>query len=98
MVWEIQPPLQINKGVAVRSLVEEHGLRGTFFLGDDRTDADAFAALRELRAVGTCATLAIGVLDADTPAIVRETADVLVDGVAGVEHVLGKMVALVEAG
>ncbi len=97
MVWEIRPPLQINKGVAVRSLVEEHGLRGAFFLGDDRTDADAFATLRELRAAGTCATLAIGVLGAGTPPVVREAADVLVDGVAGVEHVLGQMVALVEA-
>jgi hypothetical protein len=37
------------------------------------------------------------VLGADTPVIVRETADLLVDGVAGVEHVLGQMVALVEA-
>lgn len=97
MVWEIRPPLQINKGVAVRSLVEEHGLRGACFFGDDRTDADAFVALREMRAASTCATLAIGVLGADTPLIVRETADVLVDGVAGVEHMLGQMVALLEA-
>ncbi len=97
MIWEIRPPLQIDKGVAVRSLVAEYGLRGAFFLGDDRTDADAFVVLRELRAAGTCATLAIGVVGPDTPSIVRETADVLVDGVAGVEQLLGQMVALLEA-
>jgi trehalose 6-phosphate phosphatase len=97
MIWEIRPPLQIDKGVAVRSLVAEYGLRGAFFLGDDRTDADAFVVLRELRAAGTCATLAIGVVGPDTPSIVRETADVLVDGVSGVEQLLGQMVALLEA-
>jgi hypothetical protein len=36
------------------------------------------------------------VLSPDTPPIVRDTADVLVDGVAGVEQILGQMVALVE--
>lgn len=97
LVWEIRPPLQIDKGVAVRNLVEEYRLRGAFFCGDDRTDADAFMALHDLRAAGTCATLAIGVLSADTPAVVRETADLLVNGVAGVVEVLGQLVALAEA-
>ncbi len=96
MVWEIRPPLGIDKGAAVRGLVREHGLQGAFFLGDDRTDADAFVALRELRDAGVCTTLAIGVIGPDTPPIVRDTADVLVDGVAGVEHILEQMVALVE--
>lgn len=96
MVWEIRPPLAIDKGAAVRGLVAEYRLQGAFFLGDDRTDADAFVALRELRAAGTCATLAIGVLGPDTPSVVRDTADVLVDGVAGVEGILEQMVALLE--
>ena len=96
MVWEIRPPLAIDKGAAVRSLVREHRLQGAFFLGDDRADADAFVALRELRDAGACATLAIGVIGPDTPPIVRDTADVLVDGVAGVEQILGQMVVLLE--
>lgn len=96
MVWEIRPPLAIDKGAAVRSLVREHHLQGAFFLGDDRTDADAFVVLRELRGAGLCETLAIGVLGPDTPPIVRDTADVLVDGVAGVEGILGQIVTLVE--
>jgi trehalose 6-phosphate phosphatase len=96
MVWEIRPPLEVNKGVAVRRLVEQHGLRGAIFLGDDRTDADAFAVLHELRGQGTCTTLAIGVTGPDTPAVVRETADVLVDGIEGIERVLGQMVEILE--
>jgi trehalose 6-phosphate phosphatase len=96
MIWEIRPPLEINKGAAVRSLVEQHGLRGAIFLGDDRTDVDAFKVLHDLRAEGACVTLAIGVVAPETPASVHETADVLVEGVAGVEQVLARMVEIAE--
>lgn len=91
MVWELRPPLAINKGTAAHWLVEEYALRSVIFLGDDRTDADAFRALRELRAQGVCATLNVGVAAAETPTVVRELADVMVAGVAGVEQLLAQI-------
>jgi len=94
MVWELRPPLDVNKGTAVRWLIEQHGLRSVIFVGDDRTDADAFAALRMLREQQHCHTLNIGVVGPDTPTIVRELADVLVEGVAGVEQALAELAGL----
>jgi trehalose 6-phosphate phosphatase len=92
MVWEIRPPLEVNKGVAIASLVQEHKLRGAMFIGDDRTDADGFIVLRDLREQGICQTLSIGVTGPETPAIVTETADLLVEGVPGVERLLAQLV------
>ena len=45
MVWEVRPRVGWNKGTAVRWIRERLGLRRavTFYLGDDRTDEDAFA-------------------------------------------------------
>lgn len=45
MVWEVRPRVGWNKGTAVRWIRERLGLRHamTFYLGDDRTDEDAFA-------------------------------------------------------
>ncbi|WP_026369730.1 trehalose-phosphatase [Kallotenue papyrolyticum] len=97
MVWEIRPPLEADKGTAVRALAQQYGLRGLIFLGDDRTDADAFAVLRDLRRQGAALTLAIGVAADETPREVRELADVLVPGVAGAESVLAQAAALAAA-
>lgn len=97
LVFELRPPLAINKGTAVRSLIEQRQLRGAIFMGDDRTDADAFAVLRELRAQRVCATLNVGVITATTPTVIREQADVLVAGVGGVEALLHDIVTLTTA-
>ncbi|QEH33428.1 Trehalose-phosphate synthase [Aquisphaera giovannonii] len=45
MVWEVRPRVLWNKGKAVRWLRERLGIPSavTFYLGDDRTDEDAFA-------------------------------------------------------
>jgi trehalose 6-phosphate phosphatase len=94
MVWELRPPLAIDKGTAARRLVAEYALRSVIFLGDDYTDADAFRALRELRAQGDCATLSVGVAAAETPVVVRDLADVMVEGVAGVVQLLSQISAV----
>jgi trehalose-6-phosphatase len=78
-------------------LIEQHSLRAAIFLGDDQTDTDAFAVLHELRSAGCCATLNVGVNDLETPSSVREQADLLVEGVHGVERLLARMVALTAA-
>lgn len=85
MVVELRPPIAVNKGTAVRQLVDQFGLRSAVFVGDDRTDVDAFRALRELVASGQLRrALAIGVAGAETPPEVVESADVMVTGTSEV--------------
>jgi trehalose 6-phosphate phosphatase len=45
MVLEVRPPVEADKGTAVRRLLEERSLRRALYAGDDRTDLDAFRAL-----------------------------------------------------
>ncbi len=47
MVWEVRPRVPWHKGAAVRWIREQLGLQQamTFYLGDDRTDEDAFLAV-----------------------------------------------------
>lgn len=44
---EVRPPLQSDKGTALRDLAQRHGLKGLVAIGDDPVDAPAFAAARE---------------------------------------------------
>lgn len=66
MVFELLPRLDWNKGKAVLHILETLGTAGTeglpIYIGDDRTDEDAFMAL---------AGRGVGILVAETP---RETA------------------------
>ena len=77
MVLELRPPLDANKGTAVRHLLEERGLTRALYAGDDTTDLDAFAALERLE-LG----VRVAVASAEGPATLREAADVVVDGPA----------------
>jgi trehalose 6-phosphate phosphatase len=88
LVVNILPGQKIDKGEATRRLVKQHGLRSVAFFGDDVTDVDAFLALHELRASGAIQTLAVGVMNPEGPPTIRETADLLLDGVSEVERVL----------
>jgi trehalose 6-phosphate phosphatase len=47
-VLELVPPLEADKGTAVRRLLEERGLERALYAGDDTTDLDAFAAIELL--------------------------------------------------
>ncbi|MEQ8674167.1 MAG: trehalose-phosphatase [Aggregatilineales bacterium] len=87
MIFEVRPPLDINKGTAFRALVEDYQLNTALYLGDDVTDVDALNMARHLRETGVCYGVAVGVesADDDTPPTVRQASDFLVDGVTGVE-------------
>jgi trehalose 6-phosphate phosphatase len=76
-VLELVPPLDANKGTAIRRLLGQHGLRRALYAGDDTTDLDAFAALAQL-------DLAVRVAVASTegPSALVEAADVVVAGPA----------------
>ena len=91
-VLEIRPPVPIDKGQAVRTLVEDTAARSALFAGDDVTDLDAYDALDALRAAGTLdSAIRVGVSSAEGPAAIVERADVVVDGVRGMVDVLAAL-------
>jgi len=77
-ILELRPPGAVGKGDALRTLVDEVRPALTLVLGDDRTDADAFLALRALRDAGRTGGLAVAV-DAhpEMPEDVAAAADVV---------------------
>jgi trehalose 6-phosphate phosphatase len=74
-VIELRPPVDIDKGTAVEELVHGHHLRGAIYLGDDRTDLDAFRMLSALAAQGEFTSFAVAVLHPEAPAELAKTAD-----------------------
>lgn len=84
-VFELRPPIHINKGTAFSTLATEYELAAALFIGDDTTDVDAFVEARHMRAEGRCRAYGVGVLSPSTPDSVLENADVLAEGVLGVE-------------
>jgi trehalose 6-phosphate phosphatase len=83
-VLEVRPPVRIDKGTAVTELLAGAGGRSALYVGDDRTDADAWRALRALRDAGELGhAVALAVASAEVPAEVRAAADAEVDGPPG---------------
>lgn len=88
MVIELRPPIEANKGTALKHVVAEHSLSSLFYLGDDLTDVDAFVALHELQETMGLRGVAVAVLGAETPTEVVANADLLLRGVPEVERFL----------
>lgn len=84
MIFEIKPPLNINKGTALSQLVSDYRLDGLIFIGDDTTDADAMQAAHELRERGRCEALCIGVESDEMPPRLRQFSDVYASDTADV--------------
>jgi trehalose 6-phosphate phosphatase len=88
-VLEIRPNVAINKGVAVAALIPARPISRAFYGGDDRTDIDAFAALRTLNSDGELETaVCIAVASEESPPEVSEAADLTVPGLEGYARVL----------
>ncbi|MEA2138750.1 MAG: trehalose 6-phosphate phosphatase [Solirubrobacteraceae bacterium] len=88
-VLEIRPPVAMNKGRGVRRLLAGHGLAAALYVGDDKTDLDAFDGLHELVADGELgAAVCVGVRSDETPQELERASDVLVDGPPGVRALL----------
>jgi trehalose 6-phosphate phosphatase len=91
-VVEARPPIRADKGTAVRTLVEEYRPERAMFIGDDTTDLDAFRELENLRNDGTLQEiLRIGVASDEGPPEIKNQADIVVDGVEGVEGILRQL-------
>ncbi len=91
MILEIRPPVGLHKGQAIRSVVEERGLRGAVFLGDDSTDVDGMEALADLGRSGQVRGCGVAVVDEGTPHALLDAVDYRLDGVSGVETLLERL-------
>ncbi len=103
-IVELRPRLVgVDKGSAACALAQRFRLQGVLCLGDDTTDADMFRAVRGLCGpfdsaqgrlrgpVGAC----IAVDGEEASPLVLEAADYVVQGVEGVEWLLGEVVTAI---
>jgi len=97
MVFEIRPPVDVNKGSAFHHLVARHNLDAALYLGDDTTDVDALRMARHLRETGACYAVGLGVESANMPPAVRDNADLLASGVQDVESFLSWLLSACSA-
>jgi trehalose 6-phosphate phosphatase len=88
MVFEIRPPVSMDKGIAFQQLVKEKGIEAALFLGDDVSDLSAFQVARKMRAESICDAWGIGVQSEEAPEDLAATADFLAEGVEDVEDLL----------
>jgi trehalose 6-phosphate phosphatase len=93
-VLEVRPPVRIDKGEGVTSLIRQADVKTAMYVGDDVTDLDAFRAITELTETGDLQYgLRVGVRSEDGPAELAAAADLLVDGTEGVRSLLASLVA-----
>lgn len=72
-VLEVLPPVDSNKGTAVRQLLDGAGLTRALVAGDDTTDLDAFRAVEELEH-----KVRVAVLADESPSLLAEQAELVV--------------------
>ncbi len=91
-VLEVRPPVRIDKGAGIVTLLRDRPLAAAIYVGDDRTDIDAFRGLGELVEAGSLRTaVRIGVRSGEEPSELEERADLMVDGTDGVRDLLGAL-------
>jgi trehalose 6-phosphate phosphatase len=78
MSIELRPPLDIDKGTALRRLVA--GSSAACYFGDDLGDLPAFAVLADLASAGGMTTVSVAVVDSESAEDVAAAADVVVPG------------------
>jgi len=86
-VLELRPPVQADKGTAVRHLLAESGLSRALYAGDDTTDLDAFAALEGLE-LG----IRVAVSSDEAPVELVRSADMVVSSPAELLDLLRRLV------
>ena len=71
-VLEVLPPVDSNKGTAVRQLLGDAGLTRALVAGDDTTDLDAFRAVEDLEH-----KVRVAVLAEESPSLLAEQAELV---------------------
>ena len=88
----IVPRLDIDKGTAVTSLIQQYHLRGAIYLGDDIGDLPAFRAIRVAREKQEFMGLAVLVTDGEISQSLLDEVDFTLDGVQETETLLNWLV------
>jgi trehalose 6-phosphate phosphatase len=81
LVWEMRPPVKVDKGVALRRLRDELQPDGLIYIGDDVPDAVGFETLAAMLEV---VTLAVGIRSPEVDPAVFSACDLVLDGQAEV--------------
>jgi trehalose 6-phosphate phosphatase len=93
-VLEVRPPVRIDKGDGITSLIRHADVRAAMYAGDDVTDLDAFRALTALTDAGELDYgLRVCVRSEDGPAELAAAADLVVEGTEGVQRLLASLVS-----
>ena len=82
-VLELLPPVEANKGTAIRRLLADRQLRRALYAGDDTTDLDAFRALD-----GLDVAVRVAVASAEGPSALRAGANVVLESTAAMLELL----------
>jgi trehalose 6-phosphate phosphatase len=85
-VLEIRPPVDADKGTAVRALLADRGLRRAFYAGDDATDLDAFHGLD-----GLDVAVRVAISSVEAPSDLGVAADLVVGSPAALLEVLRQL-------
>jgi trehalose 6-phosphate phosphatase len=92
-VLEIRPPVRIDKGAGIVSLLRDREVAAAIYVGDDVTDLDAFRGLTELVEMGAVGkAVRVGVRSDEGPSKLGEEADWMVEGTEGVRELLKSLV------
>jgi trehalose 6-phosphate phosphatase len=88
-VLEIRPPVRIDKGAGIVTMLRDRDLAAGMYVGDDVTDIDAFRGLGELVEMGRMGTaIRVGVRSDEGPSSLAREADIMVEGTDGVRDLL----------
>jgi trehalose 6-phosphate phosphatase len=92
-VLEVRPPVRLDKGAGISRFLAEEDVATALYVGDDRTDLDAFRALAELAEYGRLKrVLRVGVQSDEGPDEISSETDFVVDGTGGVRELLSMLV------
>ncbi|HEU5419082.1 MAG TPA: trehalose-phosphatase [Streptosporangiaceae bacterium] len=94
MVWEIKPPVAVDKGSAVRRIATHLQAAAMIVVGDDEGDIPAFQAAGELSAAGKLRSLCVAVSSAEVPPRLVNLADLTIAGPEEVPGLLSQLSAL----
>jgi trehalose 6-phosphate phosphatase len=93
-VLELRPTANVDKGSAVRRLLDRSHLGLALFAGDDRTDLDAMHAIRSLVESGELrGAVCIGIASEEAPAGLAEEVDALLEGTDDLVELLRMLTA-----
>ena len=80
--------METSKGTATSQLIDEYGLHGGIYLGDDITDISAFRAIQTASQNQGFQGVAIGIINPEAPKELAEEADFTLNEVSDAERFL----------